>query len=270
MEKRRGARQFILIGFCSSVDAAHIVSVEDERVVGIAYLEGYAFRTRGFWLRYLLRLVDPPRIKRFLKGALPDVFARGDSKAMRVGVDRQGNILAVWTSQRRYGPNGWAGQWFDHSGTPGAVFQAATAAFLDKFFERVASGLFLAGFTVSGEREWLGQFDALATSMSPPPAWLASKPDKTLHMVRGGGGYAVLPKPGASPTCEEQIEVVSPSGQSCGVASFAMGGGACTTQSIIVGYDGTVVQQAPRDRETCTTNDHLCTCTYRYWPGFFR
>lgn len=74
MEKRRGARTFVLIGFCSSVDAAHIVSVEDERVIGMAYLEGYAYRTRGFWLRYPLRLVDPGRIKRFLKGALPDVF----------------------------------------------------------------------------------------------------------------------------------------------------------------------------------------------------
>jgi dienelactone hydrolase len=74
MEKRRGARTFILVGFCSSVDAAHIVSVEDERVVGMVYLEGYAYRTRGFWLRYPLRLIDPPRIKRFLKGALPDIF----------------------------------------------------------------------------------------------------------------------------------------------------------------------------------------------------
>lgn len=49
-----------------------------------------------------------------------------------------------------------------------------------------------------------------------------------------------------------------------------MGGGACATKSIVVGYDGTVVQQGPRERETCTAADHVCTCTYRYWPGFFR
>ena len=41
-------------------------------------------------------------------------------------------------------------------------------------------------------------------------------------------------------------------------------------KSIVVGYDGTVVQQAPRERETCSAADHVCTCTYRYWPGFFR
>ena len=135
----------------------------------------------------------------------------------------------------------------------------------DKLYERVGSGLFLSGFA-----GWLGQFDAQATSMSPPPAWLAARPGKNLHMVHGGTGYAVLPMPENSATCDQQVEVVSPSGQSCGTADFAIGGGACATKSIIVGYDGTVVQQAPRERETCSAADHVCTCTYRYWPGFFR
>jgi hypothetical protein len=74
MEKRRSTRKFVLVGFCSSVDAAHVVSAEDDRVVGTAYLEGYAFRTRGFWMRYPLRVINPPRLKRFLKGRFPDVF----------------------------------------------------------------------------------------------------------------------------------------------------------------------------------------------------
>jgi len=52
--------------------------------------------------------------------------------------------------------------------------------------------------------------------------------------------------------------------------STCMGGGACNTSSIIVGYDGTVVQQGPRERETCIGAGSQCTCTYRYWPGFFR
>ena len=38
------------------------------------------------------------------------------------------------------------------------------------------------------------------------------------------------------------------------------------TGTIIVGYDGTVVQQGPRERETCSAADHICTCAYRYWP----
>lgn len=201
--------------------------------------------------------------------ALPDVFGKGDSRAMRVGVDRQGNVLAVWSNERRYGSNAWAGQWLDPAGTPGAVFHAATG-FVDKFYERVGSGLFLAGFSAPNQPAWLGQFDAQATSMSPPPDWLAARPNTGLHMVHGGNGYAVLPKPASSPACEQQIEVVSPSGKTCGSSTFSMGGGACSTSSIIVGYDGTVVQQGARERETCTAAGHQCSCTYRYWPGFFR
>jgi hypothetical protein len=74
LEKRKIARSVILVGFCSSVDAAHVLAARDPRVAGVVYLEGYAFRTRGFWMRYPLRLVDRPRVKRFLKNALPRVF----------------------------------------------------------------------------------------------------------------------------------------------------------------------------------------------------
>src|SRR5205823_3879787 len=72
--KRRATESFVLIGFCSSVDAAHVVATEDRRVQGIVYLEGYAFRTPGFWRRYPLRLLDPWRVKRYLKGSFPRVF----------------------------------------------------------------------------------------------------------------------------------------------------------------------------------------------------
>src|SRR5258708_101995 len=64
-------------------------------------------------------------------------------------------------------------------------------------------------------------------------------------MIHGGKGYAVLPEPENSSSCEQQIEVISPSGQVCGSATFSIGGGACTTGTIIVGYDGTVVQRGP-------------------------
>ena len=70
--------------------------------------------------------------------------------------------------------------------------------------------------------------------------------------------------------CQQTVDVISPSGQLCGSSSFAIGGGSCTTMSIRVGYDGTVVQQGPKERETCQYNAHVCTCTWRYWPGFFR
>jgi hypothetical protein len=66
LEKRRGTRTFVPIGFCSSVDAAHALSLEDDRVVGACFLEGYAYRTEGFWLRYPRRLLDRQRWRRYL------------------------------------------------------------------------------------------------------------------------------------------------------------------------------------------------------------
>jgi hypothetical protein len=79
-------------------------------------------------------------------------------------------------------------------------------------------------------------------------------------------GHAVLLAPGSNAACEQVVEVISPSGKVCGSSTFAVGDGSCTTSSIIVGYDGTVVQQLPREREApCTAADHQCDCTYRYW-----
>jgi hypothetical protein len=195
---------------------------------------------------------------------LPETFQPNDRKGLFVGVDRKGNVLAIWNSDRRYGAGTWAGQWIDHGGTPGPIFQAMSSGFPIHFYERVGSGLFLAAST-----GW-GQFDPQGGTMSPPPSWLASRPTTVaLHMVGGGKGYAALPAPASSAACDQVVEVISPSGKSCGSSTFAIGGGSCMTNSIIVGYDGTVVQQLPREREACTAADHQCDCTYRFWPGYF-
>ena len=214
----------------------------------------------------LLDAIDPSGGIRWTQ-PLPDKSQPGP---VMVGVDRQGNVLALWRSEQRYGKGTWAGQWFDHAGTPGPVFQAFSGGVSpSEFQERVGDGLLVTGYTADGIW-WAGQFDAGARSMSPPPAWFAARPGKSLHMVHGGKGYAVLPRPEDSASCEQRIEVISPSGQVCGSATFSLGGGACKTGTIVVGYDGTVVQQGPRERETCSANDHICTCAYRYWPAFFR
>jgi hypothetical protein len=217
----------------------------------------------------LLDAIEPSGAIRWTR-ALPDVLGPNDSRGLVLGVDRQGNVLALWARGSRSYDARWVGQWFDHAGTSGPVFDVLTSDRVAiALYERVGDGLFLYGGDSAGA-SWIGQFDARSTSMSPPPAWLAARPGKTLHMVHGGRGYAALPRPGSSDSCEQQVELISPSGQVCGSATFSAGGGACNTRSIVVGYDGTVVQQGPRERETCSANDHICTCTYRYWPGFFR
>jgi hypothetical protein len=200
---------------------------------------------------------------------LPDPFAAGAQGFVQVAVDRMGNTLALWASTARFGANTWAGEWFDPAGNAGPVLEALTGVVPTQtlaLFDRVGSGLFLSdGF------HWIGQIDALATGFTAAPSWLVTRINTTLHMARGGTAYAVVPLQSASANCEQTIEVVAADGTSCGSATFTVGGGACdTTGPIIVGYDGTVVQQLPATRETCTAANHQCTCTYRAWPAFLR
>lgn len=50
---RYGAKEFILIGACSGADNAHRTAVQDKRVVGAVFLDGYCFPTfRYYFKRY--------------------------------------------------------------------------------------------------------------------------------------------------------------------------------------------------------------------------
>lgn len=63
----RGFQSFVPIGFCSGVDAAHVLTVSDARVVGVVHVEGYGYRTRGFYLRYWRRFVNRDRWERLFR-----------------------------------------------------------------------------------------------------------------------------------------------------------------------------------------------------------
>jgi pimeloyl-ACP methyl ester carboxylesterase len=71
LAKRRGIQRFVLVGFCSSVDAAHVLALSDPRVAGVAFVEGYVWRTRGYFLRYPLRFLSRARWERFLALRFP-------------------------------------------------------------------------------------------------------------------------------------------------------------------------------------------------------
>lgn len=63
----RGHRAFVLVGFCSGVDVAHPLALVDRRVVGLATLEGYAYKTLGHRLRRPLRYLELGRWERVLR-----------------------------------------------------------------------------------------------------------------------------------------------------------------------------------------------------------
>jgi List-Bact-rpt repeat protein len=176
-------------------------------------------------------------------------------------VDRAGNTLVIMNGDDRYGAHTVAAIWVDHDGKVGPEFELHPAMpsgspAQDVIFtvaERVGSGLF-----IGAEGSWLAQLDSLSTTPAAPPAWLASRPVSNLHVVHGGTGYAVLPN-AATGDCAQTIDIVSPSGKTCGSQTFRAADGACTTAAIRVGYDGTVVQQVPATAE----------CTWHWWTGYF-
>jgi dienelactone hydrolase len=59
LAEQYGARQFVVVGLCSGAMNAHRAADADPRVTGMVLLDGYAYRTRGYWRELLLpRLLD--------------------------------------------------------------------------------------------------------------------------------------------------------------------------------------------------------------------
>jgi Divergent InlB B-repeat domain len=176
-------------------------------------------------------------------------------------VDRAGNTLVIIDGDNLYGPRTVAGIWVDHGGKVGAEFKLHDAMpsgspahnVIFTVAERVGSGLF-----IGAEGSWFAQLDALATTPAAPPAWLAARAVSNMHVVHGGHGYAVLPNAAAG-DCAQTIDIVSPSGKTCGSQTFRAADGSCSTGAIRVGYDGTVVQQVPASGK----------CTWQWWSGHF-
>jgi pimeloyl-ACP methyl ester carboxylesterase len=124
--ERRGSRCFVLVGLCSGVDSVHCVALQDNRVAGAVFIEGYAYRNPGFWLRFwTVRNLQPARWRRFARlrvarlmgrpplsdpDEMPDVFAREFPSRQQFAADlaimvgRSLKMLFVYTinSDRHY------------------------------------------------------------------------------------------------------------------------------------------------------------------------
>ena len=65
--EQAACKRFVLIGLCSGSQSAHMVACSDPNVAGAVFLDGYAYRTLGYHLRYYLpRLLDMKRWLRML------------------------------------------------------------------------------------------------------------------------------------------------------------------------------------------------------------
>lgn len=67
MAKAKGSQRFLLMGLCSGADNAFQAARVEPRVAGIALIDGFAYRTPGFWLRYYQeRMLDLGKWKQLL------------------------------------------------------------------------------------------------------------------------------------------------------------------------------------------------------------
>jgi hypothetical protein len=245
-----------------AVDNSQVGGVAEDPLGGIVALKGQ------------LTSYDDHLVPRWRASLPPD-----NPDPVGLAVDRSGNTLYLFDGTTRFGENTVAGIWFDHSGAAGSVFQMLGPQ-QDRAFRlpfvltaRVGSGLFLSLEPSSSGPfstiRWISQIDSLATSASPAPAWLQARPSTRLHMVHGGTAYAVLPVEADTQDCAQTVEVINASGTSCGTAKFRAAQGVCRTGSIIVGYDGTVVQLAPDPDPAHHSWFGQATCYWHWWPGFF-
>lgn len=71
VEEKQGNTRFILLGICTGADNAHKTAVNDPRVTGIVLMDGYAYKTAGFYRRhYLKKLSNPVHFLPWLKRTL--------------------------------------------------------------------------------------------------------------------------------------------------------------------------------------------------------
>ncbi|TMA41021.1 MAG: hypothetical protein E6J82_13735 [Deltaproteobacteria bacterium] len=80
----------------------------------------------------------------------------------------------------------------------------------------------------------------------------------------------MLANGGDGERCTQKLEVVSPSGNSCGSFDLAMtnDGSSCDNWDLGLGLDGTVVQHLPAQLEQALdSSGRTRSCTIRFWPA---
>ena len=91
-------------------------------------------------------------------------------------------------------------------------------------------------------------------TVSPPPCWLASRPDvERFQIVLSGGAYLAV----HGTSCDDYADLILPDGTSCGPIPISGTDGSCSADAVSVGLDGTL-----------TTLD-VRSCTLSAWPQAF-
>ncbi len=86
LQKKRGVKKFVLYGLCSGADASYLTALDDVRVVGIAQIDPYCYRTARYYFHYYASrffiferwLSSGNRLVKFITGAAKNNDTEGD------------------------------------------------------------------------------------------------------------------------------------------------------------------------------------------------
>jgi Divergent InlB B-repeat domain len=165
-----------------------------------------------------------------------DIAAVGDAGAHLLMTVHPGSFAGLADAD-------YAAVWFDPAGNAETkVFSAATGT-----GRTVLRALIGGGAAVQIGGKWTSVFRAGSASPDPVPPWLASHPNYDLEVIRGGRGYALIPRSGAADN--KTLELFAADGTHCGSTTFPVGG-------LNVGLDGTVI-----------ASEGDGGCTHPWWPA---
>ncbi len=78
---KSGTQKCIIIGLCSGADFAHAAAVIDSRISGLVLMDGYAYRTLGYYIRdYGPGIINPYRSIRFIVNRIRKRFFSSPSQ----------------------------------------------------------------------------------------------------------------------------------------------------------------------------------------------
>lgn len=90
LQKTRGVSRFVLYGLCSGADASYLTGLVDDRVIGMAKVDPYCYRTRLYYVHYYLPLLlSGKRWKSFISGKLRKLRDGNKSVAEAAGIEDQ-------------------------------------------------------------------------------------------------------------------------------------------------------------------------------------
>jgi len=91
IEDKYNIKDFVFIGLCTGADNAHKISVTDDRVMGVVWLDGYAYPTTEYnklnFVRYIKAALNPVKLLRFIRKKFAVILGGNSDYESDEGVD---------------------------------------------------------------------------------------------------------------------------------------------------------------------------------------